>query len=75
MVTRVSDPAKKAGILKGDRILKVGSRLVTNRFDLERAFWSNNPDDKVKVTIVRNGMKMTMTVTLGGSGVDREEDE
>ena len=54
---------------KGDRIVKVDCRLVTNAFDLERAFWNKKPGDKVTVNIQRDGKEMNVTICLTGDGV------
>jgi serine protease Do len=67
VVAEVADhsPAARAGLKKGDVILKVGARRVQNRFDVERALWSYKAGDKVEATIVRSGKETTIALTLG----------
>lgn len=65
-------PAAKGGVKVGDRILKVGDQSVRNAFDLERAFWSNKPGDKVTITVERDGAKVKIEVTLEGDGIEPE---
>ncbi len=48
----------------GDRILKVGDRSIRNGFDLERAFWSNKAGDQVKITVLRDGERMEVALTV-----------
>jgi serine protease Do len=63
-------PAARAGVRKGDVILKVADRAVQNRFDVERALWSYKAGDKVEAAILRAGKAATVALTLtrGDSG-------
>jgi serine protease Do len=68
VVERVAErsPAARAGLKKGDVILKVGERRVQNRFDVERALWSYKAGDRVQATILRAGKETTVALTLAG---------
>ncbi len=68
----VEKTAAQTVLRKGDRIIKVDGHLVTNAFDLERAFWDKKPGDKVIVTIVRDGKKAKVTLLLTGDGLEPE---
>jgi serine protease Do len=57
--------AESAGALQaGDVIVQVASNEVTNRFDLERAFWGKKPGETVEVMVKRQGQPTTVTLTL-----------
>jgi putative serine protease PepD len=58
-------PASKAGLRQGDVITKFGDRQVTSADDLAAATRSEQPGDKVTLTLVRGGKASTVTVTLG----------
>ncbi len=49
---------------KGDHVIEVGSRPVTNSFDLERAFWDKTPNEVVEVKVLREGRPVTVNVTV-----------
>jgi serine protease Do len=57
-------PAAAAGLQKGDEILRVADRSVSNRFDLERALWEHKPGDAVELLVVRQGTEMTFSLKL-----------
>jgi len=71
-----SEPKEKAEPLallrKGDRVVKVDDRLVTNAFDLERAFWDKKPGEKVIITVLRDSKEVKATIVLTGDGVKPE---
>lgn len=48
-----SSPASKAGIEKGDIIIKVGSTKINNPQELSEAIRSYKPGDKVDITVFR----------------------
>ncbi len=61
-------PAAKAGLQKGDVVMKVGGRKVANRFDLERALWDSKPGDEVAVSLRRDDkmmVKANLTLSRG----------
>jgi serine protease Do len=59
-----NSPAALAGLKRGDRVLRVGDRAVSNRFDVERAIWERKPGDKVELAVVRDGKELALTLTL-----------
>jgi S1-C subfamily serine protease len=58
-------PAAKAGLRRGDRILKVGDATIAEPDDVAAAVNARNPGDKVTVVVERGGNRRTLTVTLG----------
>jgi S1-C subfamily serine protease len=58
-------PAEKAGILPGDVITAVDGKQIQGESDLAQILSMHKPGDQVKLTIVRNGASMDVTVTLG----------
>ena len=61
-------PADKAGLKKGDKIIKVGDVEVNNSSYFRYQLYKYNIGDKVKIIVSRNGSEKTLTVTLTGSG-------
>ncbi len=57
-------PAAAAGLKKGDVLLQVADRKVTNRFDLERALWGCKAGDEVKLALSHDGRKTDARLTL-----------
>ena len=49
---------------EGDVILTVGKQTLTNRFDLERSLWGHKAGDIVEATVLRDGKKTTVSITL-----------
>jgi serine protease Do len=60
--------AAQAGLRRGDVVLKLGARAVSNRFDLERALWGYKAGDKVEAAILREGKETRVALTLTGGG-------
>jgi len=58
-------PAAKAGLQKGDVILRFNDEEVTSVFKLTRLLGEVAPDHQVKVTILRGGGESELTVTPG----------
>jgi serine protease Do len=61
-------PAAEAGLKRGDVLVKVGGRKVSNRFDLERALWDCKCGDDVAVSLRRDDktmVKANLTLTRG----------
>jgi serine protease Do len=69
IVERVADhgPAEQAGLQRGDVILRIGERVVNNRFDVERALWGAQPGETVEAIVVREGVRMRAAITLAKS--------
>ena len=60
-----NSPAAKAGLKKGDIITKIGDSKVESLAEFRYQLYKLSPNDKVKVTYVRDGKEDTTTVTLG----------
>lgn len=58
-------PAEKAGLKVGDVIVEFDGRRIEEADDLVRAVRRSDPGDKVKVVIIRDGKRRTLTVELG----------
>ena len=60
----LNGPADKAGLQRGDILLKVDGKEVNNVFDVRAAIVNHKVGDSVEVVYDRNGHKQTTTVTL-----------
>ncbi|MGQ9454556.1 MAG: Do family serine endopeptidase [Armatimonadota bacterium] len=58
-------PAERAGIKVMDVIISVDGKPIRNSADLRRVVQSIAPGTNVKVVVVRNKMKKTLSVTIG----------
>ena len=58
-------PADKAGVKRGDILLKVGDTEVNNIKELQTALNSNKVGDKVTLGLTRGDKDVSLTVTLG----------
>lgn len=59
--------ADKAGLEKGDKILKVDNESVTSTAQFRYKLYKHSVGDKVTITVERNGKEKDITVTLGTS--------
>lgn len=59
--------ADKAGIRKGDVLVKVDSTAITSPSSLQEKVSSYNPGDKAAVTVIRGGDEKTLEVTFQGT--------
>ncbi len=59
------EPADKGGIKAGDVIIAINDKNVEDSAALLRAIAEQKPGSKAKVTVLRNGAKKVLTVTLG----------
>ena len=57
-------PADKAGLKEGDVILKVGDKEVLGNGTFRSMLRDFKPDDKVDMTVLRDGQKRTVTVAF-----------
>lgn len=57
-------PAARAGIIKGDVIIKIDGESVTSVRKLQRLVSEIAPDQVVSVTVIRNGSELQMPVTV-----------
>lgn len=61
-------PADKGGLKAGDIVVEFGGVPVTDLETYSRAMYAHRPGDVVKVVVLRDGNRMTFTVTLGKRG-------
>lgn len=68
----VSDggPAQKAGLQKGDVIIKMGDKEIENIEVFMEALSSHKPGDAVDVVVQRDGKDVTLKVVLGTRSAD-----
>ena len=62
--------ADKAGIKKGDKIIKIEDTEITNTSYFRYQLYKYNIGDKIKITVERDGKEKTFTVTLTGNSVN-----
>ncbi len=56
--------AEKAGLTKGDVIVKIDNYTIASYSDLQAAINTKRPNDVVKVTYIRDGKTLSVPVTL-----------
>jgi hypothetical protein len=61
---RDGSPAAKAGFKTGDTLIDFGGKSIDNLYDFTYALRAHKAGDKVSVTVLRNGEKVTREVTL-----------
>jgi aminopeptidase YwaD len=61
---RDGSPAAKAGFKAGDVLIDFGGMKIDNLYDFTYALRAHKPGDKVLVTVMRGGQKVTSEVTL-----------
>jgi hypothetical protein len=61
---RDRSPAAKAGFKAGDVMVDFGGTKIDNLYDFTYALRAHKPGDKVMVTVLRSGEKLTREVTL-----------
>ncbi|MBR3617462.1 MAG: trypsin-like peptidase domain-containing protein [Acholeplasmatales bacterium] len=59
-----SSPAEKAGLKKGDIIVKLENEKIESVAELRYELYKHNPGDKVTITYNRNGKEKTASITL-----------
>jgi S1-C subfamily serine protease len=67
VVEKVTSAGAKAGLKKGDVIVKLGEMALQNRFDVERALWGCKAGDKVHAVVLREGKPTTLAITLAAA--------
>jgi S1-C subfamily serine protease len=65
---RGGSPADVAGLKAGDLIVAFGGKPVKDLYSYSDALYAHKPGDKVEVVFLRNGERLTTTVTLGTRG-------
>ena len=58
-------PAYRAGLRRGDRVVRLGGSAVTTPAELRRAFQASKPGDKLPVEVRRGGAMQTFTILVG----------
>jgi serine protease Do len=58
------DPGIKAGLKVNDIIIQMGNRAIRSIVDFDGFFVNYFPGDKLKVTVIRSGKKITKTMVL-----------
>ena len=61
--------AEKSGIKKGDVIVKIGGKKVSNASSVQERVNSYRPGDKTVVTVVREGKEKDIEVTFQGTAM------
>ena len=61
-------PADVAGLKAGDIVVEFAGLPVTDLETYSQAMYAHKPGDVVKVVVLRNGQRLTLTVTLGRRG-------
>ena len=63
-------PADKAGLKKGDIVVKLGNVSITGLADFRYQLYKYNVGDNLEVTFYRNGVMKTLTITLAKNAND-----
>lgn len=63
-----NSPAEKAGIRKGDRILKIKNKPVRSGNDVVRLVKTLKPGEKVKIELLRDNIKKSVIAVIGEAG-------
>jgi S1-C subfamily serine protease len=58
-------PADRGGLREGDRIVEIDGQAVRGSDDVSTTVNSHRPGDEIRVVVVRDGERRTLTVTLG----------
>ncbi len=61
---RDGSPAAKAGLKRGDVLVSFDNQTIRNVYDFTFALRGKQPGDAVAVVVMRDGEKMSATVTL-----------
>ncbi|HYW32247.1 MAG TPA: PDZ domain-containing protein, partial [Gemmatimonas sp.] len=65
---RPGSPADSGGLKAGDVIVEFDGKAVTDLYTYTDALYARKPGDTVKIVVVRDKERKTMTVTLGKRG-------
>ena len=57
-------PAERAGVRGQDIIVSIDGQKISNTSDLRRELFRKKPGDSVRVEVVREGRRVTLTITL-----------
>jgi S1-C subfamily serine protease len=74
-ISRVTDgsPAYRAGIRRGDRILALDGRRVSEYRDVTRYLADLQPDEDVDILVLRNGRELHLDATLTAAAETRRD--
>lgn len=61
---RDGSPAAKAGFRAGDVLIEFDGKKIENLYDFTYALRAHKPGDKIPVSVLRDGQKLTRDVTL-----------
>lgn len=61
----MNSPAQQAGIQAGDIIAQFNEKPIRTASDLTRALYFAQPNQRVSLTVVREGQRISLPVTLG----------
>ena len=62
-------PAEKAGLEKGDKILKINDDKIENTTLFKHYLYKYAAGEKVNITVERNGKEKVIEVTLGSANM------
>jgi hypothetical protein len=62
---REESPAEKAGLQGGDVIIQLGGREISDLYAYTYALRDHEPGDEVKVVVLREGQRLTLSAVLG----------
>jgi aminopeptidase YwaD len=65
---RAGSPADRAGIRAGDIIVEFDGKAVKDLYEYTDALNARKPGDSVKIVVLREGARTTLTATLGRRG-------
>jgi serine protease Do len=67
LITKVmpGSPAEKGGLKSGDIIVEFNGKPVKNVADLQLKVINTKPGEKVRITVIRDGERKTLTVKIG----------
>lgn len=76
LVTRVvsGSPADRAGLKKGDLIVRVGSDEVDSPAELARVVQRHDVGDEIEIRILRDGDRRTLRATLGSRSNESDDE-
>jgi serine protease Do len=67
LINRVlkDSPAEKGGLKRGDVIIEFAGKKVVDSYELQKVVAASEPGEKVKVGIIRDGKKQTISLKVG----------
>lgn len=65
--TKEGSPAEKAGLAKGDVIVRIDGKEVRNIYDYMSTLSGKKPGDRAVFTVLRGGSELSLEVTLTGN--------